>query len=30
MAGLGEGVPGDVKPAGACQELVGVWRGLEE
>ena len=30
MAGLGEGVPGDVEPAGARQQLVGVRRGLEE
>ena len=30
MAGLGEGAPGDVEPGGARQQLVGVWRGLEE
>ena len=30
VAGLGEGVPGDVEPGGARQELVGVRRGLEE
>ena len=29
MSGLGEGVPGDVEPAGARQQLVGVRRGLE-
>ena len=30
VSGLGEGVPGDVEPAGARQQLVGVRRGLEE
>ena len=30
VSGLGEGVPGDVEPGGARQELVGVRRGLEE
>ena len=30
MAGLGEGIPGDVEPGGARQQLVGVRRGLEE
>ena len=30
MAGLGEGVPGDVEPGGARQQLVGVGAGLEE
>ena len=30
VAGLGEGVPGDVEPGGARQQLVGVRRGLEE
>lgn len=30
MAGLGEGVPRDVEPAGARQQLVGIGAGLEE
>ena len=30
MAGLGEGVPGDVEPGGARQQLVGMRRGFEE
>ena len=30
MSGLGEGIPGDVEPGGARQQLVGVRRGLEE
>ena len=30
MAGLDEGIPGDVEPGGARQQLVGVRRGLEE
>ena len=30
MAGLGEGIPGDVEPAGAGEELVGQGVGLEE
>jgi len=29
-AGLGEGCPGDVEPAGACQELVGAGVGLQQ
>ena len=30
VSGLGEGVPGDVEPGGARQELVGVGAGLKE
>ena len=30
MSGLREGVPGDVEPAGARQQLIGEGRGLEE
>ena len=30
VAGLGEGIPGDVEPAGARQQLVGIGAGLEE
>ena len=30
MAGLGEGVPGEVKPGGAGEKLVGEGVGLEE
>ena len=30
VSGRGEGVPGDVKPVGACQELVGVLPVLQE
>ena len=30
MAGRGEGVPGDVEPAAAGEELVGELPGLEE
>jgi hypothetical protein len=30
VAGLVEGIPGDVEPAGARQQLVGIGAGLEE
>ena len=30
MAGRTEGSPGDVEPAGACQELVGIFTIAEE
>ena len=30
MAGRGEGIPGDVEPGGARQQLVGIGAGLEE
>ena len=30
VAGLGEGIPGDVEPGGARQQLVGIGAGLEE
>ena len=30
VSGLGEGIPGDVEPGGARQQLIGEGRGLEE
>ena len=30
MVGRGEGIPGDVEPGGARQQLVGIGAGLEE